>query len=124
MLVDAEQAYNEWLNLRVSGRWDEESRPHQASMGEIARSAGVSKGTLFLYFPSKEALLMALHERNVGAFFEALIARLDSTEALTIDAVLAVVHRQMIEPPLFLPLASRCFGVMHQAVEPEAVEPE
>ncbi|MCK0207021.1 TetR/AcrR family transcriptional regulator [Starkeya koreensis] len=31
-----------------------------ASMGEIARSAGVSKGTLYVYFPSKEELFAAL----------------------------------------------------------------
>jgi AcrR family transcriptional regulator len=28
-----------------------------ASMNEIARAAGVSKGTLYLYYPSKEELL-------------------------------------------------------------------
>lgn len=31
-----------------------------ASMGEIARAAGVSKGTLYVYFDSKEALFAAL----------------------------------------------------------------
>ena len=31
-----------------------------ASMNEIARMAGVSKGTLYVYFPSKEALFEAL----------------------------------------------------------------
>lgn len=31
-----------------------------ASMNEIARTAGVSKGTLYVYFPSKEALFEAL----------------------------------------------------------------
>ncbi|NEU11667.1 TetR/AcrR family transcriptional regulator [Methylobacterium sp. BTF04] len=31
-----------------------------ASMGEIARSAGVSKGTLYVYFESKESLFEAL----------------------------------------------------------------
>src|SRR5215203_2975809 len=31
-----------------------------ASMGEIARAAGVSKGTLYVYFDSKEKLFEAL----------------------------------------------------------------
>ena len=37
-----------------------------ASMGEIAKAAGVSKGTLYSYFPSKEALFerLILDERN------------------------------------------------------------
>src|SRR5690349_910497 len=35
-----------------------------ASMGEIARTAGVSKGTLYVYFDSKEALFQAIaHEQ-------------------------------------------------------------
>jgi AcrR family transcriptional regulator len=35
-----------------------------ASMGEIARQAGVSKGTLYVYFDSKEALFQAIvHEQ-------------------------------------------------------------
>ncbi len=35
-----------------------------ASMGEIARKAGVSKGTLYVYFDSKEALFQAIvHEQ-------------------------------------------------------------
>jgi AcrR family transcriptional regulator len=89
-----------------------------ANVAEVADEAGLAKGTVYLYFPGKEALLMALHERNVGAFFQALIARLDSAAPLTIGEVLDVVRRHMIEPPLFLPLASRCFGVMQQEIEP------
>ena len=33
-----------------------------ASMGEIARQAGVSKGTLYVYFDSKERLFEAIVE--------------------------------------------------------------
>ena len=35
-----------------------------ASMGEIAREARVSKGTLYVYFDSKEALFAALIEES------------------------------------------------------------
>ncbi len=38
-----------------------------ASMGEIARKAGVSKGTLYVYFGSKEALFTAVVMCNVAA---------------------------------------------------------
>lgn len=37
-----------------------------ASMGEIAREAGVSKGTLYVYFDSKETLFAALIEEAKG----------------------------------------------------------
>ena len=37
-----------------------------ASMGEIAREAGVSKGTLYVYFKSKEELFEAIVEGQCG----------------------------------------------------------
>ncbi|MFT3691153.1 TetR/AcrR family transcriptional regulator [Paenirhodobacter sp.] len=44
------------------------------SMGEIARKAGVSKGTLYVYFDSKEALFTALVEEMRGQCAEQLTA--------------------------------------------------
>jgi TetR/AcrR family transcriptional regulator, fatty acid metabolism regulator protein len=38
---------------------------HDTSIDEIAAHAGVAKGTLYQHFSSKEALIMALLERNV-----------------------------------------------------------
>ncbi|HZR38912.1 MAG TPA: helix-turn-helix domain-containing protein [Ktedonobacteraceae bacterium] len=38
---------------------------HDTSIDEIAARAGVAKGTLYQHFPSKEALILALLERNV-----------------------------------------------------------
>ena len=38
-----------------------------ASMGEIAREAGVSKGTLYVYFDSKEGLAAAHDHQHLGA---------------------------------------------------------
>ncbi|GJE58669.1 TetR/AcrR family transcriptional regulator [Methylobacterium trifolii] len=43
-----------------------------ASMGEIAKAAGVSKGTLYVYFDSKEALFEALTVEEKRGLAEAL----------------------------------------------------
>jgi AcrR family transcriptional regulator len=58
---------------------------HQASMQDICAEAGMSPGNLYRYFPSKEALIAGISERNrseaagnfgrvgeAGDFFEAL----------------------------------------------------
>ena len=37
-----------------------------ASVAEVAEAAGLAKGTVYLYFPSKEEMLLALHERHDG----------------------------------------------------------
>ena len=57
-----------------------------ASMGEIARQAGVSKGTLYVYFDSKEALFEAIVEEERRAQAEQVFA-LDSNDH-DVEAVL------------------------------------
>ncbi|WP_454286013.1 TetR/AcrR family transcriptional regulator [Rhizobium arsenicireducens] len=43
-----------------------------ASMNDVTREAGVSKGTIYVYFQSKEDLFAALIERQKGRFTDAL----------------------------------------------------
>ena len=45
---------------------------------EVAARAGVSKGTLFLYFQSKEDLFKAVIRENIGSLFPAWFEELDS----------------------------------------------
>ena len=96
------------------------SKDRMANVAEVADEAGLAKGTVYLYFPSKEELLLAVHERNIDGFFRELIDFLEGDDVVTIDAILALTHRHMVEPPLFLPLAARCFGMMGQGVPTEA----
>jgi AcrR family transcriptional regulator len=87
-----------------------------ANVAEVAAEAGLAKGTVYLYFPSKEELLLALHERNIGSFFQALIALFESPGPIGIGDVFALMRGHVVEPSLFLPLASRCLGVMDQQI--------
>ncbi|MEP7328068.1 MAG: TetR/AcrR family transcriptional regulator [Betaproteobacteria bacterium] len=91
-----------------------------ANVAEVADEAGLAKGTVYLYFPSKEELLLAVHERNIDGFFRALIERMQNDTPAAIDDVLTLTHQHMVEPPLFLPLAARCFGLMGQRLPSEA----
>src|SRR5689334_22925635 len=43
-----------------------------ASMGEIARAAGVSKGTLYVYFPDKCGLFEAIVETEIAEYSKEL----------------------------------------------------
>lgn len=58
----------------------------RASMGEIARQAGVSKGTLYVYFDSKEELFEAIFEEESRSQAEQVFA-LDSGDH-DVEAVL------------------------------------
>lgn len=48
-----------------------------ASMNDITREAGVSKGTIYVYFTSKEDLFEALIERERSALFAGIESALD-----------------------------------------------
>jgi AcrR family transcriptional regulator len=91
-----------------------------ANVSEVADAAGLAKGTVYLYFPSKEELLLALHERNSDRFFSVLIERLEHGEPVTIDDVLAITHERMVRSPTYLPLAGMCFGMMEKSISAEA----
>ncbi len=52
---------------------------------EVAARAGVSKGTLFLYFPSKEELFKAVVIENLGGRFTEWNAEFEAFEGTTAD---------------------------------------
>jgi AcrR family transcriptional regulator len=91
-----------------------------ASVAEVADEAGLAKGTVYLYFPSKEELLLALHERAIDGFFRDVIARVENRSPLAIDDMLALTRIHIVAAPLFLKLAARCFGMMAHGIPAEA----
>lgn len=50
------------------------------TMAALAKQAGLAKGTLYLYFRTKEALFLALLESGFDAWFDVIDARLDDGE--------------------------------------------
>ncbi|APV50587.1 hypothetical protein BWI17_13350 [Betaproteobacteria bacterium GR16-43] len=90
-----------------------------ASVSEVAAAAGLAKGTVYLYFPSKEQMLLALHERHVMRFFEAVMALLDGPGPVDFDAVFEVTRKHLIRMPGYLALTSRCFGLMEREIPME-----
>lgn len=87
-----------------------------ANVAEVAEAAGLAKGTVYLYFPSKEEMLLALHERHVAAFFTELIAHLDGTGPVDFDSIFEITQRHIIRGPGYLDLTSRCFGLMDREI--------
>jgi TetR/AcrR family transcriptional regulator, repressor for uid operon len=67
---------------------------HATTMADVAAQAGVSKGTPYLYFNSKQALFLALHEQwDCGAAqrIDAAIAALPEHDRTSPRAVLGAV---------------------------------
>jgi len=69
---------------------------------EVAKAAGVSKGTLYLYFPSKEELLKAVIQHFLGAEIEAGVqeaAAADGPTAQALEQLLVTWWTRVYEGP-------------------------
>ena len=73
MQAEAKQERHDAI-LDAAERLLSRSPDRMANVAEVADEASLAKGTVYLYFPSKEELLLAVHERNIDVFFRALIA--------------------------------------------------
>ncbi len=115
-----EQRINQLLDAAIS-LWlqNPERIP---SVAEVAGEAGLAKGTIYLYFKSKEDLLLAAHERHAEIFFSALIARASETERMSLDDMMRLTREYIVGVPAFLPLATLVAGLMHKGVTPESAQ--
>ena len=91
-----------------------------ANMADVADSAGLAKGTVYLYFHSKEELYLALHLRHVEQFFTALIARLTGAQRFEFGEMHRLAREHIIDATTYLPLGACCIGFAAGAVRAEA----
>ncbi len=89
-------------------------------VADIAQEAGLAKGTVYLYFPTKEAVYLALHLREIESFFEDLQARLTGPEPFGIEDMGELTQRYFLRNRHYMPLCAFCMGFAPDAV-PEAV---
>jgi TetR/AcrR family transcriptional repressor of uid operon len=96
---------------------------HATTMADIAEAAGVSKGTPYLYFPSKEALFIALYEAwdcGLAARIDAAVGDLTEPGHPSPRAVLAAVASAIAAHVLDNPQTCR---VLMEATTLAAYEP-
>jgi AcrR family transcriptional regulator len=77
----------------------------------VAKVAGVSIGSIYQYFPDKQALFLALHERHIEQIDRLVEAKLaehapSSLEVLIAAMVEAMVEAHLPHPELYSALAS------------------
>ncbi len=92
-----------------------QERPYEAiSVGEIADAAGLAKGTLYLYFTTKEELFLSVQEQQFAAWFDALAAALgDLAPNSPVERVAAAVTATLLEVPALV----RLFAITHAVLE-------
>lgn len=83
-------------------------------MDDIASDAEVAKGTLYLYFRSKEELFLALYEHELGHWFDELDASLEKNRSgASFDSVVQLMGASFKERPAFL----RLMAILHTVLE-------
>ena len=81
-----------------------------ANVAAVAQAAGLAKGTVYLYFQTKEEIYLALHLRKEGEFFTALIDRLYNGEPFFFAELYALTKLQILDAAIYMPLGACCIG--------------
>jgi AcrR family transcriptional regulator len=93
------------------------------TMSAIAHTAGVAKGTLFLYFPTKEALGLALVDELLDDWFDTLDTRLGAVRRPATPArVAAAITQVTTARPLLTQLLVLLGPMLEQNIPASAAE--
>ncbi len=88
---------------------------HQATLDDVARAAGITKGTIYLYFPSKADLFIAMLKARVNHIMPAVEAPAGGGAAPTARQQLSSLGRR-----LYQFFRSRSYLTMYRTVVSEA----
>ncbi len=96
---------------------------HQATLDDVARAAGITKGTIYLYFPSKAALFSAMLRARVNDLLPPMEA-LDGRGTLSVHRQLIMLAQrlyQFFKSPAFLAMYRTMVGEASQFPEAAAL---
>lgn len=119
---DEDKAARRRAILAVAARLLGRQQYHRITMAEVARRCSLAKGTLYLYFRSKEELFLATLEDELAQWFDALTAELhrivpgpDAPERFA-----AAVTRTLVERETFADLLSLLHTVLEQNIDEDS----
>ena len=91
------------------------------SMAQLAKKAGLAKGTLYLYFKTREELFLTLYEQSLIRWGQTFIETLSNT--MTSKAYAQSLYKTTQADGVFLPLLIRLEHVIeHNVAIPRLIE--
>jgi AcrR family transcriptional regulator len=81
------------------------------SVEDVARRAGLAKGTVYLYFGTREEVLLAVHEKQSHELFD-VIGRALAAPGADARSVVGEGLKYLRQHPEFWPLAGNCRGML------------
>jgi TetR/AcrR family fatty acid metabolism transcriptional regulator len=93
-LKEKQRQEREALILQTAEEVLMEKEYREASIDEIASRVGIAKGTVYLHFPRKEDLIVALFARDMQQLLEQVdqILRMEDTAYTRLDAILHCMY--------------------------------
>ena len=102
--------------LSTASWFIQERGAHGMSLGDIAKELGLSKGTLYYHYPSKQSVINAVAERCIKTLSDRLFSWVDSIgEGADAEGVLGSLCDAMLDEP-----GLRLFVALYNADEPES----
>ncbi len=93
-----------------------------ASVAQVAEATGLAKGTMYLYFKTKEEIIMAVHERHSMALFDRIDAMFAEAGAgLTVERAIDSFCQFVHATPLYLQLGCFCHLTLERNIDLEVV---
>ena len=89
------------------------------SVEQFARKAGLAKGTVYLYFKTREEMLLAVHEKHAHELFD-VVERALAAPGVSAEKVVRAGLRYLKAHPEFYPLAASCRSMLDKNVSTEA----
>jgi AcrR family transcriptional regulator len=89
------------------------------TMHAIAADAGVTKGTLYLYFPTKEHLFLALLDVELAAWFDIVDPTLTAGGRWSAERAIDVLADSLVTQPLLTRLLAILEGVLERNIDLE-----
>lgn len=78
---------------------------YNINMSEVARKAGLAKGTVYLYFDTKETLFLSVFEAQLRDWFEDVSRQLRTMEAADTNTIVQLVVDSIVARPFLRRLA-------------------
>ena len=94
------------------------TRVSDLSLNELARQVGLAKSNVLRYFESREAVLLAIYDRQTAEFLDALDERIGPDS--TIDTLADAIANLATSRPIFSDLTASAPGVLEHNVSAEA----
>jgi AcrR family transcriptional regulator len=95
----------------------QETSYEAVNIADVAEKAGVAKGTIYLYFKTKEGLFLALLTQEFEAWFdeaESLLKEIQTTQGTcTVDELIPLVGRSLENRPTLV----RLTAILHTILE-------